>query len=152
VLKAAKAAVVTDPAGTIASVGAGRAAHPAGHGLADPPLSLGNGADLRAALGSALYLARIALGVATLVRDSAAAIGIMLGLLYLFPILAATVTDPAWHRHLQQIGPMTAGLAIQATTGLNSLPISPWAGLGVLAAWAAAALLLGGLLFRLRDA
>ena len=33
---------------------------------------------------------------------------------------------------------MTAGLAIQATTGLNTLPISPWAGLGVLAAWAAA--------------
>jgi hypothetical protein len=33
---------------------------------------------------------------------------------------------------------MTAGMAIQATTGLNSLPISPWAGLGVLAAWAPA--------------
>ena len=39
---------------------------------------------------------------------------------------------------------MTAGLAIQATTDLRSLPISPWAGLGVLAAWAAAALLVGG--------
>ena len=59
---------------------------------------------------------------------------------------------PAWHRHLEQIGPMTAGLAIQATTGLRSLPISPWAGLGVLAAWAAAALLAGGLLLGLRDA
>jgi ABC-2 type transport system permease protein len=47
---------------------------------------------------------------------------------------------------------MTAGLAIQATTGLNSLPISPWAGIGVLAAWAASALVLGGLLLRLRDA
>jgi hypothetical protein len=31
-------------------------------------------------------------------------------------------------------------------------PISPWAGLSVLAAWAAAALLTGGLLLRLRDA
>jgi ABC-2 type transport system permease protein len=47
---------------------------------------------------------------------------------------------------------MTAGLAIQATTGLNSQPISPWAGLGVLAAWAVGALLLGGALLRLRDA
>jgi ABC-2 type transport system permease protein len=47
---------------------------------------------------------------------------------------------------------MTAGLAIQATTNLRSLPISPWAGLGVLAAWTAAALLAGGLLLRLRDA
>ena len=77
----------------------------------------------------------------------------MLGLLYLFPIIAAMVIgNPHWQRHLQQIGPMTAGLAIQATTGLRSLPISPWAGLGVLAAWAAAALLAGGLLLRLRDA
>jgi ABC-2 type transport system permease protein len=47
---------------------------------------------------------------------------------------------------------MTAGLAIQATTGLIALAIAPWAGLGVLAAWAAAALLAGGVLLRLRDA
>jgi ABC-2 type transport system permease protein len=51
-----------------------------------------------------------------------------------------------------QIGPMSAGLAIQATTRLSSLPIGPWAGLGVLAAWTAAALLAGGLVLRLRDA
>ena len=40
-----------------------------------------------------LYLALIALlslGVAAAVRDSAAAIGVVLGLLYLFPILAAS--------------------------------------------------------------
>jgi ABC-2 type transport system permease protein len=47
---------------------------------------------------------------------------------------------------------MTAGLASQATTGLNALPITPWAGLGALAGWAAGALLLGGMLLRLRDA
>jgi ABC-2 type transport system permease protein len=47
---------------------------------------------------------------------------------------------------------MTAGLEIQASTGLSTLPISPWAGLGVLAAWAAAALIAGGLLLRFRDA
>jgi ABC-2 type transport system permease protein len=47
---------------------------------------------------------------------------------------------------------MTAGLAIQGTKNLNKLPIGPWPGLGVLAAWAAAALLAGGLLLRLRDA
>jgi ABC-2 type transport system permease protein len=47
---------------------------------------------------------------------------------------------------------MTAGLAIQANTNPRSLPISPWAGLGVLAAWATGALLTGGLLLRLRDA
>jgi ABC-2 type transport system permease protein len=47
---------------------------------------------------------------------------------------------------------MTAGLAIQATTGLNTLAISPWAGLGVLACWAAGALVLGAILLRSRDA
>ena len=59
---------------------------------------------------------------------------------------------PGVARHLQQIGPMTAGLEIQASTGLRSLPIGPWAGLGVLAAWAVAALLAGALVLRLRDA
>ena len=125
----------------------------AAHGFA--PLSPADGPVLRAAAGSVLYLALIALlglGVATAVRESAVAIGVVLGLLYLFPIAAAVVSDPHVRRHLQQIAPMTAGLEIQATTGLRSLPLSPWAGLGVLAAWAVGALLTGGLLLRLRDA
>jgi ABC-2 type transport system permease protein len=87
-----------------------------------------------------------------MVRDPAVAIGIVLGLLSLFPTVAALVTDPYFARHLQQAGPMTAGLDIQATTGLHGLPLSPWAGLGVLAAWAAGAMLAGALLLRLRDA
>jgi ABC-2 type transport system permease protein len=92
---------------------------------------------LRAASGSVLYLALIALlslGIATAVRDTAAAIGIVLGLLYIFPILGLVVASPGWQRHLQQIGPMTAGLQIQASIGVRTLPISPWAGLGVLTA------------------
>jgi ABC-2 type transport system permease protein len=160
----AKALVTTAVAlvaGTIAvpgSVLAGRLILPgkgftADHGY--PPLSLTDGPVLRAATGSVLYLALIALlslGVATAVRDSATATGVVLGLLYLFPILAAVVSDPDWSRRLQQVGPMSAGLAIQATTGLHDLPIAPWAGLGVLTAWTAAALLAGGVLLRLRDA
>jgi ABC-2 type transport system permease protein len=112
------------------------------------PLSLADGPVLRAAAGSVLYLALIgvlSLGTAAAVRDPAAAIGVVLGLLYLFPIAAAAVSGPHWHRLLEQVAPMSAGLAIQATTGLRSLPIGPWAGLGVLAAWAFAALLAGGL-------
>ncbi|HTW02411.1 MAG TPA: ABC transporter permease [Streptosporangiaceae bacterium] len=161
---AAKACVTTGPvllAGGIAVAGsllAGGLLLP-GHGFTAtrgfPPVSLADPAVLRAAAGSVLYLALIALlslGVATAVRDSAVAIGLVLGLLYLFPIVASLAANPHWQRHLEQIGPMTAGLEIEATTGLHSLPISPWAGLGVLAAWAAAALLTGGLLLRLRDA
>ena len=118
-------------------------------------LSLGAGPVLRAAAGSVLYLGLVALlglGVAAMVRDSAVAIGTVLGLLYLFPIVASFVGDPAWHRHLDQASPMTAGLYIQATTNLRALPLTPWQGLGVLAAWAAGALLAGGLVLYLRDA
>ena len=161
---AAKAAVLTGlvlAAGTVAVAGsllAGRLILP-GHGFTAAHgfhvLSLTTGPVLRAAAGSVLYLALIALlslGTCAVLRDSATAVGVVLGLLYLFPIIAALASDPHWRRHLEQIGPMTAGLAIQATTGLRSLPISPWAGLGVLAAWAAGALLAGGLLLRFRDA
>jgi ABC-2 type transport system permease protein len=161
---AAKAAVVTAvtlAAGTAAVLGsvlAGRLILP-GQGYTPangyPALSLANGTVLRAAAGTVLYLALIALlslGVATAVRDSAVAIGSVLGLLYLFPILAQVAGRPAVARHLQQIGPMTAGLEIQASTGLRHLPIGPWAGLGVLAAWTAAALLAGALVLRVRDA
>jgi ABC-2 type transport system permease protein len=162
-LLTAKAAVVTIvalAAGILAALGsllAGRLILPGqgyspAHGY--PDLSLADGTVLRATAGTVLYLGLIALlslGVATAVRDAAAAIGVVLGLLYLFPVLGLAVTSPGWHRHLEQIAPMTAGLEIQASTGLRSLPISPWAGLGVLAVWAAAALLAAVLLVRLRD-
>jgi ABC-2 type transport system permease protein len=118
-------------------------------------LSLAEASTLRAAGGSVLYLALIgllSLGIAVALRDSATAIGVVLALLYLFPIIAAAVSNLHWWRHLQQIGPMTAGLAIQSTTGIDRLPISPWAGLGVLACWATGAMLLGALSFQLRDA
>jgi ABC-2 type transport system permease protein len=117
-------------------------------------LSLANGPDLRAAVGSVLYLALVALlalGVATAVRDSAVSIGLVLALLYLFPVIGSALS-PDWSRHLQQIGPMSAGLSVQATAGLRSLPLAPWQGLGVLAVWAAGALIIGGVTLQLRDA
>jgi ABC-2 type transport system permease protein len=119
------------------------------------PLSLGNGADLRAACGSVLYLTLIALlafGVTTAVRDAATGIGLVLALLLLFPIMSAVIPDHVLARHLQQVAPMTAGLYVQATTGLSSLPLTPWQGLGVAALWALGALLLGAAVLRLRDA
>jgi len=113
------------------------------------------GPTLRAALGTAVYLALVALlslGIATMIRDTAVPTGTVLGVLYVLPIAAQLVNDPTWRRHLQQIAPMTAGLAIQATTNLHSLPISPWTGLGVLIAWASGTLIGAGLSLHLRDA
>jgi ABC-2 type transport system permease protein len=158
----AKAAVQTGPvfvASALAVAGAalagrlilpGRGITPA-HGYA----SLTSATDLRAAAGAVLYLTLIglfSLGVATAVRDSAAAIGLVLGVLYLFPLAAAVVANPPLTRHLEQIGPLTAGLDAQATTGLSNLPLTPWQGLGVVALWTAGALLLGALVLKFRDA
>jgi ABC-2 type transport system permease protein len=92
-------------------------------------------------------------GFAVLCAWTALTLGLaMYLLLYLFPIAGAVMGGSHLARLVQQTGPMTAGLAIRATTGLDHLPISPWAGLGVLAAWSAAALVAGGLLLCFRDA
>jgi ABC-2 type transport system permease protein len=158
--KAANLAGLNLAAGSLAVAGcliAGRLMLPgagfdAAHGYA--LLSITHSATLRAAAGSVLYLvliALMALGIATAIRDTAVSIGAMLALLYLPPLLAQLLSEPL-RRHIQQIAPMTAGLAIQATTNLRSQPIAPWTGLGVLAAWAIASLVIGGTLLRLRDA
>jgi ABC-2 type transport system permease protein len=134
-------------AGVIALPGHG---FTAGHGF-----DLASWAMARAWCCATVYLTLVAvlgLGVTAAVRDSAVATGVVLGLLYLFPIAASGVGDQALRRRLEQIGPMSAGLDSQATVDRHSLPLVPWAGLGVVALWAAAALALGGVLLRLRDA
>jgi ABC-2 type transport system permease protein len=119
------------------------------------PLSLGSGLMLRAAGGSVLYLVLIALlsiGLATALRDSALTITVVLGLLYIFPIIGYVLPNHAWQDRIERFAPMSAGLAIQSTKDLSTLPIGPWAGLGVLAGWTAAALVIGWLLLLWRDA
>jgi ABC-2 type transport system permease protein len=163
VVLAAKAAVVTGlvlVAGAFAVLGslvAGLLILP-GHGFTAArgfaELSLTNGPTLRAAVGSVLYLGLVALlsiGISAMVRDAAVSIGLALGVLYVFPVLTAFIGNPTWHSRIERYLPI-AGLNIQATTGLRSLAIGPWGGLGVLAVWAVAALLGGGVLLRLRDA
>jgi ABC-2 type transport system permease protein len=158
----AKAAVLTAPvltASALAVAGAalaGRLILP-GHGFtpAHGYASLTSATDLRAAVGAVLYLTLIALlslGLAAAVRDSAAAIGLVLGVLYLFPLAAEVVSNPTLARHLHQIGPLPAGLDAQATIGVKGLPLTPWQGLGVVALWTAGALLLGALVLKFRDA
>lgn len=158
--KAANLAGLTLATGLLGVAGcllAGRLLLPAaGFGPADgfALVSIADGPTLRAAAGSILYLVLIALlslGVATAIRDTAVSIGTVLALLYLPPLLAQAVPD-ALRRHIEQIAPMTAGLAIQATADLHKVPIDPWTGLGVLAAWAAASLLVASTLLRRRDA
>lgn len=161
---AAKAVVLTaltavaGALGVLGSLLVGRLVLP-GHGFVPEHghrlLSLADGSVLRAAAGSVLYLVLIALlglGVGAVVRDPGPAIGVVLGLLYLFPLLAVLSGDPEWDRLVRQLSPMDAGLAVQATTASSAALVGPWVGLGVLALWAAVAVAAGGLSLRLRDA
>jgi len=164
VLLAAKAAVVTAvvlAAGTIAVLGSVYASQllQPGNGFTAKNhitgLSLLHGPTLRAAAGSVLYLVLIGLfsmGIAAAVREPAAAAALVLGVIYVFPVIADVSLSAIWQHRIERWTPMNAGMAIQATKDLAKLPIGPWPGLGVLGLWSAAALAAGWLVLRLRDA
>ncbi|MET0419679.1 MAG: ABC transporter permease, partial [Actinoplanes sp.] len=113
-----------------------------------------SGAVLRPAAGAMLYLCLIALlglGAGALLRDTAAAIGLVLNLL-LTPVVLQALPDQDWQTWLFRLSPSTAGQVAQATVGVPGMPIGPWAGLAVTAGWAFASVALGGLLLCRRDA
>ncbi len=153
---AAKAVVVglaSLAAGLAAAAGSVLLARPVqrSHGLATP--SLGDGAVLRAVLGTAVLLAVIgvfSVAVAVIVRRSAPAMTIVL-LLLLVPQIVATGLPLSAARWLERLTP-AAGFAIQQTVVRFDRAIDPWAGLGVLCAYTAVALAAAAWLLRRRDA
>jgi ABC-2 type transport system permease protein len=157
--KAVTIAGLTAAAGLIAVAGcliAGRLLLPGtgldpAHGY--PLIDMTDTATVRAAAGTVLYLvllSMLTLGVTTAIRDTAVSVGVVLALLYL-PLLLIQAVGGTFQRRLEQVAPMSAGLAIQATNQVHQQVIGPWAGLGVLTCWAAGALILGGLVLRMRD-
>jgi ABC-2 type transport system permease protein len=123
------------------------------HGYA--MLTLADSLTRRAAVGTVLYLglvATLSTGVGAIVRDTAGAVATILALLYGGPMMALVLSNPRWQDRIHRWAPMDAGLAIQSTRDVAANQIGPWAGLGVLSAYAAVAVLLGTLVFRLRDA
>jgi ABC-2 type transport system permease protein len=97
-----------------------------------------------------LLIALLGLGVGALARNAVAAVGVVLGLLYLMPILLPMFLNPDVQRVLFRLSPGTAVQALQSTTA--DLPLRPWPALGVIALWTAAALLLGAASLTRRDA
>lgn len=119
-----------------------------------PEQTLGDGPAQRAVVGSALFLCALAvlsLAVGAIVRHAAAVISILLGLLFV-PLIVAPLLPEQTRELVQQTAP-GAGVAVQQTVDRSdALPIGPWAGLGVTAAWAAGALLVALWLIHRRDA
>jgi ABC-2 type transport system permease protein len=93
-------------------------------------------------------------GVSAIVRHSGAAIGAVLTALYGPYLATLLIPMPPHTLHLvQAASPMTAGMAVQTTiAGADTAPLRPWVGLAVMAAWAVAALVLGGVRFAAQDA
>jgi ABC-2 type transport system permease protein len=145
-------AVLAGAAAAAGSVAAARAVLP--H-TGFPQLSLSDQLLQRAALGTALYLGLVAalgVGLGLLLRDTAGAVIVTLALIYGSSVVAGFVSDPRWQHRLHRFSPMDAGLAIQATRDGAAEHIGPWAGIGVLSAYAGAVVLAGLVTFHVRDA
>ncbi|RMI31194.1 ABC transporter permease [Nocardia stercoris] len=103
----------------------------------------------RAIVGCAIYLALIALfaaGLATMFRNAAAAMGVLVPVVLL---LSFTLGDVTRHSGLIQFLPDRAGrqVLVHAPSGT----LGPWTGLAVTGVWAAAAIWAGWETLRRRD-
>ncbi|TDO33804.1 regulation of enolase protein 1 (concanavalin A-like superfamily) [Kribbella sp. VKM Ac-2527] len=145
---AAKAVVLAGAvfvAGLIASVSAFLLAQPGMHdGGYNPPayphVSLTDGDVVRAVIGTAIYLALIALfslGIAVVWRRTTGVIVFVIALVVLPQIIVPAISPEAdvWVSRLTPL----AGLAVQQSVESGQV-IGPWAGLGVMCAYAVAAL------------
>jgi ABC-2 type transport system permease protein len=114
--------------------------------------SFGDPHVARAVLGAGLFLAAIgALGVAlgALLRNSAAAIATVTGLLFVLPVIV-NVLPQSWS---DAIGPYLPGEAGTAIIAMAPDPhrLAPWTGLGVLCAYAVVATALAAVMLVRRD-
>ncbi|GAA2658348.1 ABC transporter permease [Paractinoplanes durhamensis] len=116
-----------------------------------PPLTDG---PLRAAAGSVGYLLLIALlglGAGAALRSAVGATSIVLGLLYLTPVIIGMFSDLETQHHIFRAMPGTAGLTVLSTVDMGTLPIQPLPGLVVAATWAFVTLGVGAAVFCARD-
>lgn len=122
-------------------------------------VDLGNSEHLRVLLGTALYLSTIAVfafAIGALVRHSAGALAIVLGLL----LVVETVFSAIPLRFFEVISPYlpsTAGSRILTDgemlgASMGGVDLTPWQGYGILAAWVVLLLAAAAVLLRRRDA
>jgi ABC-2 type transport system permease protein len=122
--------------------------------LGSQGVSLGTPGALRAVIGVGAYLGLLgvlAIGLGTVIRRSAGAIAVLVGLLLVIPALAPLLPT-AIRDTVGKFLPYIAGQAIFNTTTNDNTTLSPWAGLAVFALYAILALAIAIVLIRHRDA
>ena len=114
-----------------------------GYSLTDPTA-------LRVTLGTGVYLTLVGLlgsALGWIIRRTAGAISALVALLLIVPALIGLLGH--WGRDVARYLPNSGESFIQSLRGDNTL--GPWTGLGVLAAWVAAALVIAAVELRCRD-
>jgi ABC-2 type transport system permease protein len=110
---------------------------------------------LRAVIGGALYVTMcglFAFAAGAIFRHTAATITSVIGLLFVIPILAHLLPD-SWYADIARWLPSSAGDAISVVVGPGPDHLfSPWGQFAVFAIYTAVLLVVGGILFRKRDA
>jgi ABC-2 type transport system permease protein len=123
-----------------------------------PYATIGQPGVLRAVLGAGLVLTVLglfALGIATIIRHTAGALATYFGVLLVLPLILGAFPESFQH-HVVKYMPLVIGERMAAIRpdlhafGGGTL-LSPWVGFGFLCAYAAAALLVGGILMVRRD-
>jgi len=109
---------------------------------------------LRAVIGSAVYLTLIgllAVGLGFLIRSTAGAIATLVGIVLVAPLLANALPSPYSDDVIKYL-PLSAGQRIISTLNPDPNQLAPWAGIGVTALYALAALVAGAVVLNRRDA
>jgi ABC-2 type transport system permease protein len=118
-----------------------------------PHATIGSPGALRAVAGSAVYLCAMglfALGLATIIRHTAAAISAFAGILLLIPVIGAALPT-SLDNDLTRWLPLRIGQEMVSGPPLAN-SFSPWTGLAVLFVYAAVFLIIGGVILVKRDA
>ena len=108
---------------------------------------------LRAVFGGALYLAAVGLlgiGLGVILRRTAGAVAALVGLLVLAPLVGGFLPT-SFQESVGKYFPAQAGMAVFGVVP-DPRALAPWTGYGVLLAYVAGALVVGGLLLTRRDA
>jgi hypothetical protein len=121
--------------------------------IANVSLSLTIAGSTQTMIGSALLLgitAAWAVGCGWLLRNTAAAIFALLGVLYILPSLAGVLPQPL----IQIVGPLLPSYAVAAVTRAAAVDgaLPPWLGLLVYTGYAVITLAAAALVLRRRDA